>query len=174
MYKISLDTNAMLDLCYRFYPKSIFANVWSCLLIQMQQHHFAFYLSSTNKNECIKKIEQFDYDQVIFDDFISTMKVQVIERDDFGDSVIYIQKTLHQHPSFAKSIHATRPEEDVDMIALARHIKGAALTSERGFGKENHAKQSKSRPKIPDICELVNIKCTDWVTFFGLLGMRFD
>lgn len=174
MYKISLDTNAMLDLCYRFYPKSIFENVWSCLLIQMQQQHFAFYLSSTNKDECIKKIEQFDYDQVIFDDFINTMKVQVIERDDFGDSVIYIQKTLRLHPNFSTSIHANQPEEDVDMIALARHIKGTALTSERGFGKQNNAKQSKSRPKIPDICELVNINCMDWVAFFRHLGMQFN
>lgn len=152
----------------------MFANVWSYLSIQMQQHHFTFYLSSTNQDECIKKIEQFGYEQIVFEDFINMMRVQVIERDDFGDSVIHIQKALSRHTHFAKSVHATKAEEDVDMIALARHIKGTALTSERGFGKDNHTKQSKSSPKIPDICEVVTVNCMDWVAFFRQLGMQFN
>lgn len=174
MLKISLDTNAVLDLCYRFYPEAIFTNLWSYLLIQMQQHQISFYLSSTNKDECLAKITDFIFDKNIFDEFINKLKVQVVARDDFGDSVIHIQKILRQHAHFAKSAHATKDQEDVDMIALARHIQGAALTSERGFGKASYEHRPQPRPKIPDICEVTNINCIDWVSFFKQLGMQFN
>ncbi|MBE0446380.1 DUF4411 family protein, partial [Psychrobacter sp. FME5] len=31
MIKYCIDTNAILDLCYRYYPSSIFSNIWDML-----------------------------------------------------------------------------------------------------------------------------------------------
>lgn len=175
MIKISLDTNAVLDLCYRVYPQDIFSNLWSELHTHCVSINFKFYMCDTIKAEIVEKIEMYSQDIAIFENFINDFKVTVIERDDVGSEIQTIRSTLIRYPYSQNSKWVTSEQADVDLIAVALNLGKIAnvITGEYGLPNFDWAKHTKGgNPKVPNACELMNIPCSNWIGFFHTLGIH--
>ncbi|GAC1375138.1 MAG: hypothetical protein NVS3B3_14890 [Aquirhabdus sp.] len=173
--KISLDTNAVLDFCYRFYPKTLFNSLWSELDHYIQARTIEFHMSESVKAELIGKVEDYEFDKAILQSFLDQFRVIEQKRDDFGDAVLSIQNKLLKYEFSKKSKQATSPHADIDVISLASKLNGLAITSEQGFGSKfnPHTSVHKDRGvKIPDVAKLLEIECGNWVYFLNKLGIK--
>jgi predicted DNA-binding protein (UPF0278 family) len=173
--KISLDTNAVLDFCYRFYPKALFNSLWSELDQFVQTKNIEFYISDSVKAELLDKVEDYKFDMILLDCFFNQFGVIEQKRDDFGDAVLSIQSKLLKYEFSKKTKQATSPHADIDVISLASKIGGLAITSEQGFGAKFNPNINVHKDrgvKIPDVAKLLNIECGNWVYFLNKLGIK--
>ncbi len=171
MKYISLDTNAILDFCYRTYPEKIFPKLWELVDSLVLSRAIKLYVCSSVLEETQDKIDTFEYDLDILHSFLERYFVQTIEKDDVGNEIIDIRQMLLKHSFSANSPHATSDEPDVDLIAIAKHLgdNSLVITGEIGFignNWDNFIGNRKTRIKIPDICCLTNIKSCSWSTLF--------
>lgn len=173
--RISLDTNAVLDFCYRFYPKTLFNTLWSELDHYVQTRAIEFYMSESVKAELIGKIEHYEFDIADLQYFLDQFSVVEQKRDDFGDAILLIQSKLLKYEFSKKSKQATSPHADIDVISLASKLSGLAITSEQGFGTKFNPSINVHKDrgvKIPDVAKLLNIECGNWVYFLNKLGIK--
>jgi Domain of unknown function (DUF4411) len=173
--RISLDTNAVLDFCYRFYPKSIFNRLWSELDRFVETKTIEFYMSETVKAELIGKVTDYQFDQAELDYFLVQFNVIEWKRDEFGDAVLSIQNKLLKYEFSKKSKQATSPHADIDVISLASKLGGLAITSEQGFGTKFNPNTNLHKDrgvKIPDVAKLLDIECGNWVYFLNKIGIK--
>lgn len=173
--KVSLDTNAVLDFCYRFYPKTLFNSLWSELDHYVQTNTIEFYMSESIKAELIGKVEDYEFDKAVLQCFLDQFSVIEQKRDDFGADVLLIQSKLLTYEFSKKSKQATSAHADIDVISLASKLGGLAITSEQGFGKKFNPNINVHKDrgvKIPDVAKLLNIECGNWVYFLTKLGIK--
>lgn len=173
--KISLDTNAVLDFCYRFYPKILFNALWADLDRYVQAKTIEFHISESVKAELIGKVEDYEFDKAVLQCFLDQFSVIEQKRDDFGDAVLSIQNKLLTYEFSKKSKQATSPHADIDVISLASKLGGLAITSEQGFGNKFNPDINVHKDrgvKIPDVAKLLNIECGNWVYFLNKLGIK--
>lgn len=171
MKYISLDTNAILDFCYRTYPEITFPKLWELVDSLVLSRTVKLCVCSSVLEETRDKANTFDFDQDILDSFLDRYFIQVIEKDDVGSEIIDIRKMLIKYPFSANSDHANSDEPDVDLIATAKHLGGNSLviTGEIGFIGHNWDKfvgNRKTRIKIPDICCLMSVQSCSWSSLF--------
>lgn len=171
MKYISLDTNAILDFCYRTYPEITFPKLWELVDSLVLCRTVKLCVCSSVLEETRDKADTFDFDQDILNAFLDRYFVQIIEKDDVGNEIINIRTMLIRYPFSATSDHATSDEPDVDLIATARHLGADSLvvTGEIGFIGNNwdtFVGHRKTRIKIPDICCLMNVQSSSWSSLF--------
>ncbi|MDS7931877.1 DUF4411 family protein [Acinetobacter sp. V102_4] len=171
MKYISLDTNAILDFCYRTYPEKTFPKLWELVDSLVLSRAIKLHVCSSVLEETTDKIETFEYDLEILNLFLERYFVQTIEKDDVGNHIIDIRKMLIKYPFSANSPHATSDEPDVDLIAIAKYLgaNSIVITGEIGFignNWDNFIGNRKTRIKIPDICCLTKIQSCSWSSLF--------
>lgn len=181
MIYLSLDTNAILDFCYRIYPELTFPRLWEMMDELTLTTTIKFCICSSILDETRSKLETFAFDENILDEFLVRFRVTVIDRDDVGSSIINIRTKLLGYSFATTSAHATKDEPDVDLIATAQKYKtnGYVITGEIGFiGADWDAFTTKSRRKeqikIPDICALINVNCYSWLNLFQKYNLTLD
>lgn len=175
MLKISLDTNAVLDLCYRTYPQHIFPNLWESLLAQKSANFIRFYICQSALDEVTQKITDYGYNTDTINNFLSSFNVEVITPDAHGDSTLELKRQLLGFPASMSSYHVTKDNyADLDIISLAHSWQGGVcvLTCEQKAPVINWDNKKHDRLlKVPNICEKLNITCGNWVFLFEEIGI---
>lgn len=74
-----LDTNAVLDFCYRFYPQDIFIDLWELINVSIIARQIKFVITKDIYAEIIAQIQKAGYDPSVFNDFMMRFCVQIID-----------------------------------------------------------------------------------------------
>ncbi|WP_373358431.1 DUF4411 family protein [Acinetobacter lactucae] len=181
MIYLSLDTNALLDLCYRIYPEQTFPRLWEMLDELTLTTTIKFCVCSSILEETRSKCLAFEFDENILDGFLERFRVMIIDRDEIGSRILNIRAKLLSYPFAVTSAHATKDEPDVDLIATAQkyNTRGFVITGEIGFiGADWDAFKARARRretiKIPDICALIGVTSYSWLNLFQRYGFTLD
>ncbi len=176
MLKISLDTNAVLDFCYRAYPQHIFDDLWRQLLAQKSASFVKFYVCQSVIDELNQKITDYEYDVEKFNTFMGLFNVEIIQPAVHGESTLHLKRQLLNFPVSRNSRHVnTDNYADLDIISLAHSWQGdiCVLTCEQKSPMFNWQNQSQERAmKVPNICEQFSIECGNWVLVLEKLGIQ--
>lgn len=108
MKKISLDTNAVLDFCYRFYGNKIFTKLWEDLEASVIAKQICFYITPSILEKIKIYIEQHELAEDNFNNFIDIYNVQFPKTDDFGSSTIALKTLLLNYKAAINSPHVKR------------------------------------------------------------------
>ncbi|MFZ7791446.1 DUF4411 family protein [Acinetobacter lwoffii] len=181
MIYLSLDTNAILDFCFRAYPELTFPKLWELLEELTLTSTIKLCVCSSILEETRSKCLAFEYDENILDEFLIRFRVIVIDRDEVGSRILNIRAKLLSYAFAQTSAHATKDEPDVDLIATAQkyNANGHVITGEIGFiGADWDAFTAKARRKeqikVPDICALINVNCSSWLNLFQRYNFTLD
>lgn len=177
MLKVSLDTNAILDLCYRAYPEVIFSSLWHEIELMRDGNFIKFYLCESANSEVLQQISNHDLDESIYTNFLKRLHVEIISSDEFGQDTLFLKKELLKFPASQSSKHVTADNyADLDIISLAKSLGNTTvLTCEQKapiFNWDN--KGHKSFLKVPNICEKFAVNCGNWPHILELLGIKFQ
>ncbi|SPL69318.1 DUF4411 family protein [Acinetobacter stercoris] len=177
MIKISLDTNAVLDLCYRTYPEQIFLEIWSSLEACKSANQIKFYMCEAVLHEIEQKITDYEYDESVFIAFLDRFCVHQINPNEHGSSILTLKQELLKYEASRSSQHVMKDNyADLDVISLAYHygVDTCVITCEQRTPFFNWENKSHTRNmKIPNICEKLNIECGNWSDLFLKLGFVF-
>lgn len=168
MIKYCIDTNAILDLCYRYYPPSIFKNVWNDLEASVLSRHIGFLISEHIYEEVNNKVILMQYDAAILSQFVQTFNVSIIPKKDYKKDLSDLQAELLDITKLSSSI--SRNEDDLSNICVAKNENATVITAEQG-SQLKITDSSYKRLKIPDTCEHYNIKCQNWLPLFKYIGL---
>lgn len=175
-----LDTNAVLDVCYRYYPSDSFSSLWSSLEDAVIAGQICFVLSEHINLEVVRKIHDFDYPKANYDKLLKALNVEIIKVDVYFETLNKLKSSLMIDIPFInrKNSPASFLEgltEDLSNIAVAQVKKAKVITSEQGSNRDikNPHLSKKTTLKIPDTCEYMNIPCSNWLEVFSFLGMKF-
>ncbi|WP_151775981.1 DUF4411 family protein [Acinetobacter colistiniresistens] len=181
MIYLSLDTNALLDICFRVYPEQTFPKLWEMLDGLILTTTIKFCACSSILEETRSKCAFFAFDESILDNFLTRFRVIIIDRDEVGSRILNIRTKLLAYPFAAGSAHATKDEPDVDLIATAQkyNTSGFVITGEIGFiGADwdafNVRARRKEQIKIPDICSLIGVQSSSWLQLFQRYHFTLD
>jgi hypothetical protein len=177
MKKISLDANAVLDFCYRFYGNEIFTKLWDDLEASVIAKQICFFITPSILQEINFYISQHDLDSNKFDSFVSIYKVEFPKTDEFGSSTIALKKLLLSYKAAQNSPHVNRDNYgDADIVSFAKSVGGDAivLTSETVFKllDWNNPKHN-NHIKVPNLCELSGVECLNWFGLLDYLGQKY-
>lgn len=177
MKKISLDANAVLDLCYRFYGTQVFNGLWGNLKACVAASQISFFITPSIHEEVTSYIALHDLDISIFENFIDELRVQFPDTDDFGSFTQELKETLLGFRAAMKSPHVIRDNYgDSDIVSFAKFMGNNAivLTSETRSKILNWQNPDHQRHiKVPNLCELVQVDCMNWFSLFSYLGHRY-
>lgn len=177
MIKISLDTNAVLDLCYRNYPETIFEEIWTSLESSKLANQIKFYMCEAVLLEIEQKISDYEYDESVFRNFLERFSVYQMTPNDHSSSILNLKRKLLQYEASKASHHVNKNNyADLDVISLADHCgkDSWVITCEQRTPFFNWDNKSHSRNmKIPNICEKFQIECGNWSDLFNKLGFKF-
>lgn len=170
--KISLDTNAILDFCYRYYPERTFSNLWALLQSYKSSGQITFYACQCVVAEVKQYILNYDLDAYVFDDFIQRFQVKVIDFKHYQEHSLGLQKALIIYPIAQNSYHIKQQDyADLSIIALAQKENATVITSEQKAPSLDWNKKHQNQMKVPNVCEKVNIPCGNWNFLFQHLGL---
>ncbi|MGI3302972.1 hypothetical protein ACRVDH_14695 [Acinetobacter baumannii] len=105
MIYLSLDTNALLDICFRVYPEQTFPKLWEMLDDLTLTTTIKFCVCSSILEETRSKCGFFEFDENILDDFLTRFRVMIIDRDEVGSRILNIRTKLISYPFAANSNH---------------------------------------------------------------------
>lgn len=170
-----VDTNAVLDICYRYYANDSFKNLWEGLESAVIADQVRFIQSEHINKEILGKLIKFNYPKNNYDDFMSRLKVDIVKSSDYAQAQLSLKSDLAINiPSIANKpvSFLDNLDEDLSNISLASIRNAKVITSEQGFNKDI-TKTKNARLKIPDVCHYKNISCSNWLEVFRHLGMKF-
>lgn len=172
---VSLDTNAIIDFCYRSYPKSIFPSVWDQIHACISSGMLKFHECNSVHLEVEQQIANFQYDANIYVEFITDFRVLRMQPDIFANKTIEIKTRLLSLPALKKSSHVVRDNyADVDIVSLALHLKNDCLVLSSEQKNLNFNPKNPSNPnglKVPNLCEIFSARSGTWSTLFEDIGM---
>lgn len=168
MIKYCVDTNAILDLCYRYYPPSIFGDLWVKIEGSVLSRQIQLMISQHIYEEVIKNIKRMQYDRQIFDNFIEKFNVEVVSKETYEVELAQLQAELLEITSLRSSI--AKNADDLSNICVAKLRLATIITAEQGSNLDITDK-SYNRLKIPDTCRYYKIKCHNWLPLFDYIGV---
>lgn len=177
MKKISLDANAVLDFCYRFYGNEIFIKLWADLESAVISKQICFYITPSILEEIKLYIHQHELDASKFEIFISINKVLFPTSDEFGSYTVELKELLLGCKAAINSPHVRRDNYgDADIVSFAKS-KGkdaVVLTSETIFKALNWENpKHKDHIKVPNLCALSGVECLNWFGLLDYLGQKY-
>lgn len=177
MYKISLDTNAVLDFCYRTYPENIFPKLWDEVEALCLGNFIKFHVCESVLTEIHDKILQYQWDDNVFEEFSARFNLLEVKLDDHGQETLDIKSTLVKLPASANSKHVQEDNyADIDVVSLCKFLKknSMVITCEQGVSYFNWSNpKHKAFIKVPSICEKFGLDCGGWPFLFEKLGLKF-
>lgn len=165
-----LDTNAMLDLCYRVYPKHIFINLWEVLPRMVLLHQISFVVSCDIDAEVRNKITLFGYDMAVFDNFMTDCRIQVT--DEYQAQLAQLKADLAQSTSIPNPRTLDRLNNDLSNVCVGLLQRAMVITSEQGFNRSLSQVTRVNELKIPDTCRHFGVECGNWLPLFEHIGYQ--
>lgn len=175
MMKICLDTNAILDICYRYYPFEKFQWIWDGLQACKCSGFISFYICDSVQEEVRDQIDRFGYNSDDYDHFLNCFKPIHVSPDEHGQVTLDLKNTLMECPIAEKSPHVEQDNyADLDIVSLGKHLNvhGYVLTSEQA-NPNIYWNKSKAHKgiKVPNLAEKFGVKCGAWINLFDELNI---
>ncbi|WP_237107248.1 DUF4411 family protein [Nonomuraea sp. MG754425] len=151
-----MDTSALIDGLERYYPEENFPGLW--IKIEELVDSGRFFCSEEVWQEArVYAAPVHDWcDRVGFSPLVVPTDLMIVQET---------QVILGNHPLLTKSMK-NKNRADPFVIALAK-LKGAIVVT--GEGSDGTA----TRPKIPYICDLLNIRCVKLLDIIKMEHWRF-
>jgi hypothetical protein len=148
-----VDTSGWLDGWVRDYPPDVFPSVWEklsdCIASGTIKCSEEVYVELDKKDDEIHK-------------WIMARKTVLVPIDEAIQRVV--SELLAAHPRLVDT-HRNRSQADPFVIATAQVLGAVVVTGEKR-GKLDS-------PKIPDVCEIRNIRCITFLDMLRELGWKF-
>lgn len=178
MIRVCLDTNAIIDICYRYYPIEIFKTIWDSLLNSISAGLVKFVVSEDIQQEIYGRVALFDgYSHVVLDDFFKLFNIEVIRKTKYQIQLLSLQNQMIEELPFFLNMKVERRLKkvngignDLSNVAVAISSNTYVLTSEQGFNKDI-SRELVGDIKIPDTCHYKSITCYSWLDLFNYLGI---
>lgn len=142
-----IDTSALIDLHTNHYPPDIFPGLWKDIESIVKQGLLI------SPDEVYREARQKDDGLARWG---KTHKGMFVSLDE--DQIQEVRRILKEFPGLVDP-NKTIPDADPFLIALAKCRAWTVVTSE----KPNN---SPLRPKIPNVCKSLNVKCIRLLEFF--------
>lgn len=168
MIKYCIDTNAILDLCYRYYPSSIFSNIWDMLESSVLSRQIKIIISQHIHEEVYDRATLMSYDKTILDNFLRKFQVDIISKKEYEEELAQLQAELLNITPLKSSI--AKNTDDLSNICVAQKESATIITAEQGSPLNITDKQYK-RLKIPDTCRHYKLGCQNWIPMFEYIGV---
>lgn len=168
MIKYCVDTNAILDLCYRYYPPSLFSALWESIESSILSRQIALVISQHIHDEVIDRVTVMDYDPQVFEDFLIKFKVVTVTKATYDIELAQLQAELLDITSLRSSI--AKNADDLSNICVAKLNSATIITAEQG-SQLSITDKGYNRLKIPDTCKHYNIDCHNWLPLFIYIGL---
>jgi hypothetical protein len=153
--KYSIDTSALIESYLRDFPPDVFPLVWEKL-------------EGLIGNGCLKASEEVQYELEKKDDDVFRWAIN--HNAMFSPTSVKIQESVKSILKDHKRLIDTRKNRsgaDPFVIALAQ-VEGLIVITAEGLSS------SSDRPKIPDVCKAMGIKCTSMIELFREEKWRFE
>jgi|26BtaG_2_1085354.scaffolds.fasta_scaffold01067_7 hypothetical protein len=168
MIKYCVDTNAILDLCYRYYPPALFSELWERIESSILSRQITLVISQHIHDEVIERITLMDYDPQVFESFLSKFKVVTVAKTTYEIELAQLQAELLDITPLSSSI--AKNADDLSNICVAKLNSATIITAEQG-SQLSITDKSYNRLKIPDTCQHYNIHCHNWLPLFIYIGL---
>jgi len=149
-----IDTSAIIDAMRRYYPPDAFPGLWEKLELMIESEELIA------PKEVLHELSKKDDDTYEWAKNNSKIFIELDEEVQWATSEI-----LNEFPRLVADMSG-RNHADSFVIALAR-VKGAVVVT-----NEKRARNPKT-PKIPDVCEHLDIRCIDLLNLILEKGWRF-
>lgn len=168
MKSYCVDTNAILDLCYRYYPKTTFANVWQALEQAITARQIKLYISQHIYDEVQAKIIQFGYDKNTFDVFLGEFNITIIPLKEYEQQLAQLKADIvSANPKLIKGL--SNKDQDLSNICAIMK-KGGVITSEQGLNVKLNSPNFPTNFKIPDVANYFKVECQNWLPVLEYIG----
>lgn len=170
MITYCIDTNAILDICYRYYPKSLFSPVWNNLQGAVLSGQIQLIISEHIYKEVYDQAQFFRYDPALLDEFLELFNIKPIQQATYAQALADVSKELAEITPLTAGTVANN-EEDLSNICVAKLHNATIITAEQG-SKLAITDPKYNRLKIPDTCQYYKVKCDNWLAVFVFIGLK--
>jgi len=152
--RYSLDTSAILNSWAKHYPPDVFPQVWDKLDTLANQG------TLIASEEVLIELEAKDDD---LHRWAKQRQMMFVPTDEAIQNCV--SQILRHHPKLVKEM-SNRNRADAFVIAVAQVHNCSVVT-------EENLTDSPDRPRIPDVCQAMGIRCLSMLTLLRDLGCRF-
>ncbi len=149
-----VDTSAWLDGWARDYPPDVFPSLWDklaeCVLAGTLKCSEEVYVELEKKEDALR-------------DWLKARKQVIVPIDEKIQTIV--AELLGAYPRLVDT-HRNRSQADPFVIATAESLGAVVVTGEKPRGKLD-------TPKIPDVCEVRNLRCITFLDMLRELGWKF-
>ena len=149
-----VDTSAWLDGWVRDYPEDVFPSLWAklaeCVAAGVIKCSEEVYVEIDKKDDGLH-------------DWLKARKEVLVPIDEEIQRIVL--ELLEKYPRLVDT-HRNRSQADPFVIATAERLQGVVVTGEKPRGKLDI-------PKIPDVCEVRQIRCITFLEMLRELGWKF-
>lgn len=149
-----IDTNAIIDLHRRLYPRDVFPSLWENLENLVSKGDLI------SPKEVMKELEQRD-DAILIWAKANRAMFQGLDNEQLEQ----VKRILKDFPKLIDP-YKTTPAADPFVVSLASSKGWTVITSEK-FGSPG------GLPKIPDVCKKFGVKCVPLLDFFREKEWKF-
>ena len=172
MKNYCLDTNAIFDFCYRYYPKYLFLPIWEQLQSFVLSKQIRFIISEHIHTEIYFKATQLTYDTAVLDTFIQELNITIIHKTDYENELTNISTDL-ANITHLRATTINKNADDLSNICIAKQCQATVITAEQGNPTSNITDPTYTRLKIPDTCRHYRIPCENWLSIFEFITLTF-
>ena len=164
-----LDTNAILDVCYRFYPKATFTTLWESINNAIMARQIKFIITEHIYIEITNKINLMQYDMAVFDEFMMYFNVSMIKLGEYEEKLAQLKAELMGETSISPE-HLNKLDNDLFSICTSILQDSTVITSEQGFNNNISTAKNIRNLKIPDVCRHCQRDCGNWLIVIEHIG----
>ena len=150
-----VDTSAFMDAWVRWYPQEIFPSLWSNVDNLIAEERLI------SSEEVLQEIERKEGDSLY--DWAKKREAVFLPLDDQVQG--YVNSVMATHPRLVDG-RTGKSYADPFVIATAIVKQSTIVTGERATG-------SRDRPKIPDVCRDLKLRCIGFTELIRQEGWRF-
>lgn len=149
----SLDTSGILDAWVRYYPIDVFPTIWSYMDTAASRGEILVI------DEVVRELERKD-DEIC--KWVKQHSAMIVPIDDAVQGLV--TEIMSKFPRLVDT-KKNRSGCDPWVIALAKLGDLTVVTGEKATGRLE-------KPKIPDVCKALDVRCVEIVDFFRVQGWR--
>ena len=170
MKNYCIDTNAILDICYRYYPKNYFPKIWESISLAVIARQIKFFITHHIYEEALGKIQQFGYDETVFNEFLQDFQINIIALDKYEQELALLKADIaNANPNLVKLKALIGKDQDLSNTCVMRD-KGVVITCEQGLNINLDSPKCGKNFKIPDTCRYFNVPCETWLPLLSYIG----
>ena len=172
MKNYCIDTNAILDICYRYYPKTYFHTIWSSIEQAVLARHIKLFITQHIYEEAFGKVKQFGYNEAVFNEFLQDFQIVIIPLDDYEQKLAQLKADIATaNPNLVKTKALLSKDQDLSNTCVMVN-NGTVITSEQGLNIDLDDPKCAKNFKIPDTCRYFNVPCENWLQILEHIGFH--